>query len=153
MKILNVGLFVLPQFIRSLIQNGANRNSILNITRCVYCLCPKVLCNVSFLGHCSCHFLQSPILSFYNSILLWSYRTREIMGNSICIKKTFKIFIFKFTTMITSNSNNLRVLFILHLSTEGGKYRVRLILASEELYPCPSAIIINNDQSILLAIE
>src|ERR1044072_903877 len=124
MKIRNVGLFVLPQFIRSLIQNGAYRDSILNITRCIYCLYPKVLCNVSFLDHGSDHFLQSPILSFYNSILLWSSRTREIMGNTICIEKVFKIFIFKFTTMITSNFGNFKTLFILHLSTEGDKYRV-----------------------------
>src|ERR1044072_4226586 len=122
MKIRNVGLFVLPQFIRSLIQNSSYADSVLNITRCVYCFCPEVLSYVSFLDHGTSHFLQSPILPFYNSILLWSSRAGEIMGNTICIEKVFKIFIFKFTTMITSDSNNLRVLFILHLGTEGSKY-------------------------------
>src|ERR1044072_8226922 len=48
MKIRNVGLFVLPQFIRSLIQNRPYGYSVLNITCCVYSFCPEVLCHVSF---------------------------------------------------------------------------------------------------------
>src|ERR1044072_8380956 len=145
MKIRDVGLFDLPQFIRSLIQNWSYGNSILNITSCVYSFCRKVLCHVSLLNHGASHLLKCPILPLYNSILLWSSRAGEIMGYAIRIKKILKVFIFKFSTMITSDFDNFKILFVLHLGTEGSKYRMRLILASEELYPCPAAVIINDD--------
>src|ERR1044072_1047576 len=83
MKVRDVVLFVLPQFIWSLIQNWPYRNSVLNITRCVYSFCPKVLCHVSLLNHGASHLLQCPILPLYNSILLWSSRAGEIMGDAI----------------------------------------------------------------------
>src|ERR1044072_5499253 len=118
MKIRDVGLFVLPQFIRSLIQNRSYGNSVLNITRCVYCFSPEVLGHVSFLDHGASHFLQFSILPFYNSILLWSSRAGEIMGYAIGIKKILKVFVFKFATMITSGFDNFAILFILHLGTE-----------------------------------
>src|ERR1044072_6294158 len=124
MKVRDVGLFVLPQFIWSLIQNWPYRNSVLNITRCVYNFCPKVLCHVSLLNRGASHLLQSPILPFYNSILLWSSRAGEIMGYAIRIEKILKVFIFKFSTMITSDFDNFKILFVLHLGTEGSKYRV-----------------------------
>src|ERR1044072_2290435 len=124
MKVRNVGLFVLPQFIRSLIQNRPYRDSVLNITRCVYCFCPEVLGHVSFLDHGASHFLQCPILPLYNSILLWSSRAGEIMGYAIGIKKILKVFIFKFSTMITSYFDNFTILLISHLGTEGSKYRM-----------------------------
>src|ERR1044072_8900172 len=145
MKVRDVGLFVLPQFIRSLIQNWSYRNSVLNITRCVYSFCPKVLCHVSLLNHGASHLLQSLILPLYNSILLWSSRAREIMGDAIRIKKILKVLVLKLSTMIASDFDNFIILFILHLGTEGRKYRMRLVLASEELYPCPTAVIINDD--------
>src|ERR1044072_4747555 len=119
MKIRDVGLFVLPQFIRSLIRNWPYGNSILNITSCVYSFCPKVLRHVSFLNHGASHLLQCPILPLYNSILLWSSRVGEIMGYAIGIKKILKVLIFKFSTMITSDFGNFEIHFILHLSTEG----------------------------------
>src|ERR1044072_8303564 len=100
-KIRDVGLFVLPQFIRSLIQNRPYGNLVLNITCCVYSFYPEVLCHVSFLNHGASHFLQCPILPLYNSILLWSSRAGEVMGYAIGIKKILKVFIFKFSTMIT----------------------------------------------------
>src|ERR1044072_4436025 len=124
MKIRDVGLFVLPQFIRSLIQNRSYGDSVLNITRCVYCFYPEVLCHVSFLNHGASHFLQCPILPFYNSILLWSSRAGEIMGYAIRIKKILKVFVFKFSSMITSDFDNFTILFILHLSTEDRKHRM-----------------------------
>src|ERR1044072_5151445 len=106
MKIRNVGLFVLPQFIRSLIQNRSYGYSVLNVTSCVYSFCPEMLCHVSFLDHGASHFLQSPILPLYKSILLWSSRAGEITGNAIRIKKILKVFVFKFSTMITSDFDN-----------------------------------------------
>src|ERR1044072_1980647 len=145
MKIRDVGLFVLPQFIRSLIQNWPYRNSILNITSCFYSFCPKMLCHVSLLNHGASHLLQCPILPLYNSILLWSSRAGEIMGYAIRIEKILKVLVLELSTMIASDFNNFIVLFVLHLGTEGSKYRVRLVLASEELYPSPTAVIINND--------
>ena len=78
---------VLPQFIWSLFQNRSYGDSILNVTRCVYCLCPEDLSNVSLVDHGSGHFLQCSVLSFYNSILLGSSRTREIMQNAFVIKE------------------------------------------------------------------
>src|ERR1044072_8071943 len=124
MKIRNVGLFVLPQFIRSLIQNRSYGDSVLNVTRCVYCFCPEVLCHVSFLDHGASHFLQSPIVPLYNSILLWSSRAGEIMGYAIRIKQILKVLIFKFSTMIASDFDYFTILFILHFGTEGSKYRM-----------------------------
>src|ERR1044072_5876953 len=124
MRIRNVGLFVLPQFIRSLIQNRSYGDSVLNVTCCVYSFCQEVLCHVSFLDHGASHFLQCPILPLYNSILLWSSSAGEIMGNAIRIKEILKVFIFKFSTMITSDFDNFTILFILHLGTEGSKYRM-----------------------------
>src|ERR1044072_7776779 len=114
MKIKDVGLFDLPQFIRSLIQNWPYRNSILNITSCVYSFCPKVLCHVSLLKHGASHLLQCPILPLYNSILWLSSRAGEIMGYAIRIEKILKVFVFKFSTMITSDFDNFAILFILH---------------------------------------
>src|ERR1044072_4020935 len=124
MKIRDVGLFVLPQFIRSLSQNWSYGNSIMNITGCVYSFCPKVLCHVSLLNYGASHLLQCHILPFYNSILLWSSRTGEIMAYAIRIKKILKVFIFKFSTMITSDFDNFIILLVLHLGTEGSKYRM-----------------------------
>src|ERR1044072_6602555 len=124
MKVRNVGLFVLPQFIGSLIQNWPYRNSILNITRYVYSFCPKVLSHVSLLNHGASHLLQCPILALYNSIVLRSSRAGEIMGYAIRIKKILKVFILKFSTMITSDFDNFTILLILHLGTEGSKYRM-----------------------------
>src|ERR1044072_2804191 len=124
MKIRNVGLFVLPQFIRSLIQNRPYGYSVLNITCCVYSFCPEMLCHVSFLDHGASHFLQCPILPLYNSILLWSSRAGEIMGYAIRIKKILKFHVLNFSAMITSDFDNFTILFILHLDTEGSKYRV-----------------------------
>src|ERR1044072_5167726 len=118
MKVRNVGLFVLPQFIRSLVWNRSYRNSILNITCFIYCFCPEVLSHVSFLYHGESHFLQCSIFPFYNYILLWSSRARKIMGYTIRIKKIFKFFVLKFSTMITSDFDNFAILFMLHLSTE-----------------------------------
>src|SRR5580765_2458186 len=145
MKVRDVGLFVLPQFIWSLIQNWSYRNSVLNITRCVYSFCPKVLCHVSLFDHGASHLLQSPILPLYNSILLWSSRAGEIMGDAIRIKQILKVLVLKLSTMIASDFDNFIALFILHLGTEGSKYRMRLVLASKELYPCPTAVVINDD--------
>src|ERR1044072_8846198 len=124
MKIRDVGLFVLPQFIGSPIQNWPYRNSILNITSYVYSFCPKVLCHVSLLNHGAGHLLQCPILPLYNSILLWSSRAGEIMGYAIRIEKILKVFIFKFSTMITSDFDNFKILFVLHLGTEGSRDRM-----------------------------
>src|ERR1044072_6534186 len=121
MKIRNVGLFVLPQFIRSLIQNRPHEYSVLNITCCVYSFCPEVLCQFSFLDHGASHLFQCPILPLYNSILLWSSRAGEIVGYAIRIKKILKVFIFKFSTTITSDFDNFKILLILHLGTEGSK--------------------------------
>src|ERR1044072_2848918 len=124
MKIRDVELFVFPQFMRSLIQNRSYRDSVLDITCCVYSFCPEVLCHVSFLNHGASHFLQCPILHLYNSILLWSSRAGEIMGYAIGIKKILKVFIFKFPTMITSDFNNFTILLILHLGTEDRKHKM-----------------------------
>src|ERR1044072_7093432 len=84
MKVRDVGLFVLPQFIWSLIQNWHYRNSVLNITPCIHSFCQKVFCHVSLLKNGASHFLQSPILPLY-SILLWSSRAGDIMGDAIRI--------------------------------------------------------------------
>src|ERR1044072_9355024 len=124
MKIRDVGLCVLPQFIRSLVQNRPYGNPVLNITCCVYSFCPEMLCYVSFLDHGASHFLQCPILPLYKSILLWSSRAGEIMGYAIRIKKILKVLVLKFSTMITSDFDNFTILFILHLGTEGRKYRM-----------------------------
>src|SRR3954467_3507182 len=93
-------------------------DSILNITRCVNCFCPKILSHISLIDHGSGHFLQSPILSFYNYILLGSSRTREIMGNTIFFEINFKESVLKFTTMITSDFYDFTFLFRLNLITE-----------------------------------
>src|ERR1044072_7727141 len=97
------------------------------------------------LNHGVSHLLQSPILPFYNSILLWSSKAGEIMGDAIRIKQILKVLVLKLSTMIASDFDNFIILFILHLGTEGSKYRMRLVLASEELYPSPTAVIINDD--------
>src|ERR1044072_3698476 len=124
MKIRDVGLCVLPQFIRSFIQNRPYGNPVLNITCCIYSFRPEMLCHVSFLNHGASHFLQCPILPLYNSILSWSSRAGEIMGYAIRIEKILKVFIFKFSTMITSDFDNFTILLVLHLGTEGSKYRM-----------------------------
>src|SRR3954467_13770892 len=118
MEIRDVGLFILPQFIGSLIKNRSYRDSILNITCSVYCFCPEVLSHIGLIDHGSCHFLQSPILSLYNSILLWSSRTREIIGNTIFFEELLKEFVLKFATMITSDLYDFVLLLRLDLSAE-----------------------------------
>src|ERR1044072_8113515 len=123
-KVRDVGFLVLPQFIWSLIHNWPDGNSILNIACCVYSFFPKVLRHVSLLDHGASHLLQSPILPLYNSILLWSSRAGEIMRYAIRVKQILKVLIFKFCTMIASDFDNFIILFVLHLSTEGSKYRM-----------------------------
>src|ERR1044072_7455592 len=108
-------------------------------------LLPKSAFHVSLLDHGASHLLPSPILPLYNSILLWSSRAGEIMGYAIRVKQILKVLILKFSTMITSDFDNFIILFVLHLSTEGSKYRMRVVLAFEELYPCPTAVVINDD--------
>ena len=145
MKIRNVGFSSFTQFIGSLLQNRSYGDSILKITRCIYCFSPKVFSHICFIDHGSGHLLECPILPFYNSILLWSSRAGEIMGYSIRVKKFLKNFIFKFPTMITSDSDDFRVKFVLHFGTEASEYRVRLTLVLQEFYPCPTTKIINNN--------
>ena len=124
MKIWNVGLSVLPQFIWSLFQNRSYRDFIMNVTCCVNCFCPEDLSNVSLIDHGSGHFLQCSLLSFYNSILLGSSRTREVMQDAFLIKEWFKKFIFKFPTMITSDFNNSKFFFVLDLVIESREQSV-----------------------------
>ena len=128
MEVRDVGLSISPQFIGSLIQNRSYRNPILNITCCVYCFCPKIFSHICLIDHGSGHFLQGSIFPLYNSILLWSSRTGEIMQNAIFRKIFFEKFVFKFTTMITSDFDYFKIFFILNLITEVSKHRVRLIL-------------------------
>src|SRR3954471_13376968 len=93
-------------------------DSILNITSSVYCFCPEVLSHIGLIDHGSGHFLQSPILSLYNSILLWSSRAREIMGNAIFFEELLKEFVLKFATMITFDLYYFALLLKLDLSAE-----------------------------------
>ena len=78
MEIRNVGLSISPQFIRSLIQNRSYRNPILNITRCVYCFCPKIFSHICLIDHGSGHFLQGSIFPLYNSILYLAGQIMEL---------------------------------------------------------------------------
>src|SRR3954467_6328501 len=94
------------------------RDSILNITCSVYCFCPEVLSHIGLIDHGSGHFMQSPILSLYNSFLLWSSREREIMGNTIFFKELLKEFVLKFATMITSDLYDFALLLRLDRSVE-----------------------------------
>src|SRR3954469_9130123 len=91
---------------------------ILNITCSVYCFCPEMLSHIGFIDHGSGHFLKSPILSLYNSILLWSSRTIEIMGNTIFFEGLLKESVLKFATMITSDLYDFALLLRLDLSAE-----------------------------------
>src|ERR1044072_3074976 len=100
----------------------------MNIARCIYSFCPKVLRHVSLLDHGASHLLQSPILPLYNSILLWSSRAGKIMGYAIRVKQILKVLIFKFSTMIASDFDYFTILFILHFGTEGSKYRMKRIV-------------------------
>src|SRR3954466_2724690 len=104
-----------------------------------------MLSHIRFINHGSGHFLQSPILSFYNSILLWSSRTREIMGNTIFFEINLKESVLKFTTMITSDLYDFTLFLILDLSAEVKEHCMRLILVFQELYPCPSSIVVYDD--------
>src|SRR3954468_15744958 len=110
-----------------------------------------MLSHISLIDHGSGHFLKSPILSFYNSILLWSSRTREIMSNTIFFEINLKEFILKFATMITSDLYDFAFLLRLNLSAEVKEHIMRLILVFQELYPCPSAIVDYDDYSIFLS--
>src|SRR3954469_4541419 len=100
-----------------------------------------MLSHIGFIDHGFGHFLYSPNLSLYNSILLWSSRAREIMGNTIFFEELLKESVLKFATMITSDLYDLALLLILDLSAEFKEHSMRLILVFQELYPCPGAII------------
>src|SRR3954469_7352618 len=104
-----------------------------------------MLSHIGLIDHSSGHFLQSPILSLYNSILLWSSRAREIMDNTIFFEIDLKESVLKFATMITSDLYDFTLFLRLNLSAEVKEHRVRLILVFQEIYPCPSVIIIYND--------
>src|SRR3954470_17960342 len=101
----------------------------MNITCSVYCFCLEVLSHICLIDHGSGHFLQSPILSLSNSILLWSSRAREIMGNTIFFEEFLKEFVLKFATMITSDLYDFALLLRLDLSAESKK-------TLNETHPC-----------------
>src|SRR3954467_8858662 len=119
---------------RESILNRSDRDSILNIACSVYCFCPEMLSHIGFIDHGSGHFLQSPILSFYNSILLWSSRTREITGNTIFFEEFFKGSVLKFTTMITFDLYDFTLFF--QIESECRNQRTL-----NESHPCVSRIL------------
>jgi len=122
MKVRDIGFSSFKEFICCFVQYRSDIDSILNITCCVYCFCPKVFSQIVFMDHCSSNFLYRSIISFYNPILLWSSRKREFMNISIFFSKSFKWLIFKFSTMITPDFQNFQFFFTLYLSAEVTKH-------------------------------
>jgi len=94
-KIRDIGLSSLAQFIWSVVQHRSNIDSILNIACCVYYFFPKTFCKFRFIDRGACHLLQRSIFPFYNPIVIRSSRRRKIMENSMCFTKVFKRLIFK----------------------------------------------------------
>jgi len=60
------------------------------------------------------------------------------MDNSMFFTKSFKWLIFKFSTMITFDFQNIHFFFRLYLSAEVTEYIICIVFASQEFYSSPS---------------
>ena len=69
------------------------------------------------------------------------------------ITKCFKILIFKFTTMVTSNIYESETLFILNFLAMSNECMQCFIFVCKKKNPCEPRIIINDDKSLGFAIH
>src|SRR3954465_16012574 len=64
-----------------------------------------------FNKHCSGHLNKSTILSLNNTILLRCISSKQFMSKAIIIKKFFNVSIFEFSSIITADMLQLRIIF------------------------------------------
>ena len=62
---------------------------------------PEATRSLIFFKHSSCHFNQSPVLSFDDTILLRSIRSRQLVSNTKFIKIIIKTSVFELGSIIT----------------------------------------------------
>lgn len=103
-------------------------------------------------------FSQTIILAFFqgssssslnNTILVRGSRSRKVMINSIFNTKLFKERVLKFTTIITSNAQNSKSIFILNFLVNFFKCLESFILMCKTKNLNKYAKIMNDDKTIL----
>ena len=90
---------------------------------------------VIFTYHSPSHLLKGSILSFYNSILLWSSRTWHFMLNSLFITISHDELVNELTTFITSYFQNRKTFFFLNSYWKNLKMRKSLIFVFQKENP------------------
>jgi hypothetical protein len=95
--------------------------------------------------HYSSHFLDYPVFLFYNNILLWGNRSRELLMNTRLITKLLKTTVLKSSSMIVPNPNSCTSFLILKFFAQGLSLFKSIRLLSQYDHPSiPSEIIHNN---------
>src|SRR6185436_9745719 len=86
-EMVNTGLASKPQLIRSPVHESTQENAVGHITSGIECLSPVLSRSPMLIKHRPRHFNQHPILSFYNSILLWSVERRVLVFKTLITAK------------------------------------------------------------------
>src|SRR3954465_2557084 len=110
-KIGHIRLVTSDKLMRSFLQELMKVNLVDDMESSVDSFGPEPDWGLVFSKHCSGHFNKSTILPFNNTILLWCIRSREFMNEAIFIKKIFNMSIFEFSSIVTSDVLQLRIIF------------------------------------------
>lgn len=101
--------------------------------------------------HDTSHFLQCSVLSFNNSILLWSQRSWKFIKNSFILIELIKCRVLKLSSMIISNTSYSIVLFFLKLKTQWWKHFKHIWFFSNKSHQSVSWKVIYNYKGIFLS--
>src|SRR3954466_5023633 len=88
-----------------------------------------------FSKHCSGHLNKSTILSLKNTILLRCISRRKFMSKAIIIKKFFNVSIFEFSSIVTADMLQLRIIFNLISLSERCEDVINFALIIQEENP------------------
>ena len=118
-------------------------NFINNITCRINNFRPQILWKSIFIKYDSCHLLKYFIFPFNISILLWSARSRKLMFNFMLFTICNERVVYKFTTSITTNTNNGWIFFLFNSFAEDIENMKKPHLYVQERKPCVSWIVID----------
>jgi hypothetical protein len=106
------------ELIRCLLQELVNVKMVSGMTCRIDRLHPKLVQNLVFIKHGSCHLYESSVLPFGHHILLRYIGGQKHMLDSFFIKEVFYLSVLKLSAIVTSNLLDLGIKLILCPSQE-----------------------------------
>src|SRR3954466_4775694 len=129
---------------RSFLQELMKVNLVDDMASCVDGFGPEPDWGLVFSKHCSGHLNKSTILPFNNTILLRCIGSREFVSETIIIKKFFNVSVFEFSSIVTTDMLQLRIIFNLSSLGERCEDVINFALIIQEENPSITREIVNN---------